>query len=62
MRCTPFAVATTLRKHVATIMNHWLERELIRTMQQLDAELRVGAITHDGARARLRQHFTETAG
>lgn len=59
---TPFAIAKTLRKHVTSIMERWLERELIRTMQTLDAELRIGAITHDGARSRLRQHFMEISG
>ncbi|MEP7049451.1 MAG: DnaB-like helicase N-terminal domain-containing protein [Pseudomonadota bacterium] len=59
---TPFACLPTLHKHIRTVMDRWLERELIRTMQEVDAELRVGALTHDGARARLRQHFMEHAG
>ncbi|MEO7032727.1 MAG: hypothetical protein ABI548_02765 [Polyangiaceae bacterium] len=59
---TPFACLPTLRKHVKTVMDRWLERELICTMQQIDAELRVGALTHDGARARLREHFMEHSG
>jgi len=54
---TPFAVRATLRAHVMTIVDRWRERELIRAMQQIDAELRVGALNHAGARARLREHF-----
>ena len=59
---TPFVCVPLLRNEVAKILDRWLERELIRAMQKIDAELRVGAITHDGARARLRQHFMETSG
>ncbi|HEY5373887.1 MAG TPA: DnaB-like helicase N-terminal domain-containing protein [Polyangiaceae bacterium] len=59
---TPFASAPRLREHVNTIMARWLERELIRTMQQLDAELRVGAITVDGAKLRLREFFMGNSG
>jgi len=60
--CSLFAGSATLAKHVSTVMNHWLERELIQVMQHIDAELRVGALTHDGARARLRAHFVGNSG
>ncbi|HET7540687.1 MAG TPA: DnaB-like helicase N-terminal domain-containing protein [Polyangiaceae bacterium] len=59
---SPFVCVPLLSVEVAKILDRWLERELIRVMQELDAQLRVGAITHDGARARLRQHFMENAG
>lgn len=59
---TPFTHPSFLRQNVTTIMRRWLERELIRTMQEIDAELRVGALTHDGARRRLREHFLENSG
>ena len=55
--CTPFAAAATLSKHVATVVNRSLERELIQTMQHIDAELRVGSLSVDGAKLRLREFF-----
>jgi replicative DNA helicase len=58
---TPFAAAATLRKHVATIMDRWRERELIREMQQIDAELRTAGLTVDDARKRLREFFIGAA-
>jgi len=55
---TPFCSLQTLRKHVATLVERSLERELIRVMQKIDAELRVGSLARDEARIRLRKHFT----
>jgi len=60
--CTPFAAAATLTRHVATVMNRWQERELIQKMQRIDAELRVGALTVDGAKLRLREFFMGRVG
>lgn len=57
-----FVCASMLHLEVAKVLERWLERQLIRTMQEIDAALRVGSLTHDGARARLRQHFMENAG
>jgi hypothetical protein len=59
---TPFTGPERLRGHVRTLMDRWLERELIRTMQCLDAELRVGAVTVGGAKLRLRAFFMERVG
>jgi len=59
---TPFTGPARLRQHVNTLLDRWHERELIRTMQQLDAELRVGAITVDGAKLRLREFFMGNSG
>jgi hypothetical protein len=54
---TPFTGPERLRGHVRTLMDRWRERELIRAMQLLDAELRLGTVTVDGARLRLREFF-----
>lgn len=59
---TPFTGPVRLRQHVNTLMDRWRERELIRTMQVLDAELRLGTVTVDGARLRLREFFMGTCG
>ena len=59
---TPFVCRELLQVEVAKIFNRWLERELIQTMQRLDAELRVGAITVDGAKLRLREFFMGRTG
>lgn len=59
--CTPFVHPTRLHKDVIMIVDRWRERQLIQVMQKVDAELRVGALTVDGARARLREFFVGNA-
>lgn len=58
----PFVLLPRLREHVRKLMELWARRELIRVLQQADAELRVGAINADGVRARLEQHFKAVLG
>jgi hypothetical protein len=58
---TPFAILTTLRAHVARLLELAARRELIREIQELDVGLRVGTNDVASARARLAAFFRKVS-
>lgn len=56
---TPFIIETTLRRHVARIIELWRLRRICKVLIEVDAMVRVGALGSDAARAKLEARLTE---
>ncbi|HMJ14821.1 MAG TPA: hypothetical protein VK524_25590 [Polyangiaceae bacterium] len=55
---TPFLCRSTLQQRGERVIELWRQRQLIGVMSEVDAQLRVGVLTHEGAKLRLREYFT----
>jgi hypothetical protein len=54
---TPFLCRATLQERVQRVIELWQLRQLLRVMDEIAAHVRVGQLTHAGAKARLREYF-----